>query len=81
MLCFYALCQVVVAVDNTLKLIDANEALPTAVFEGPILRLAASPDGKYVAGYGQDGTVHVWTAGGSFGVLLAAFVGDISMGG
>lgn len=26
-------------------------------------RLAASPCGCYVAGYGQDGTIHVWTAG------------------
>lgn len=26
-------------------------------------RLAASPCGKLVAGYAQDGTVHVWTSG------------------
>lgn len=26
-------------------------------------RLAASPCGRLVAGYGQDGTIHVWTAG------------------
>lgn len=55
--------QVVVAVDNTLVMVDANEVQPTGVFEGPILRLAASPCGKFVGGYGQDGTVHVWTAG------------------
>lgn len=26
-------------------------------------RLAASPCGKFVAGYGQDSTIHIWTSG------------------
>lgn len=30
--------QVIVAVEETVRVIDANEALPTSVFEGPILR-------------------------------------------
>ncbi|PRW05770.1 Vacuolar sorting-associated 16 [Chlorella sorokiniana] len=54
--------EVIVAVEETVRVIDANEALPTSVFEGPILRLAASPCGRLVAGYGQDGTIHIWTA-------------------
>ncbi|KAL4440601.1 hypothetical protein ABPG75_003602 [Micractinium tetrahymenae] len=54
--------EVIVAVEDTVKVVDANEALPTSVFEGPILRLAASPCGKFVAGYGQDSTIHIWTA-------------------
>ena len=117
----------IAAVEDTLRVVDANEALPTSVFEGPILRcgavsagawswllwlllwpsdlpvvwlpglrriallviapvcncnkrsslparlppdfgapcrLAASPCGKFVAGYAQDATIHVWTAGG-----------------
>ena len=30
--------QVIAAVDDTVRVVDANEALPTSVFEGPILR-------------------------------------------
>ena len=120
-------CQVIAAVEDTVRVVDANEALPTSVFEGPILRclparcclqllwlllwparqlcglpgllqrgrlhrqfpvaageapclptwlpawllttsrpacrLAASPCGRFVAGYAQDATIHIWTAG------------------
>ncbi len=70
--------QVVVAVENTLRVVDANEVLPTPVFEGPIVRLAASPCGKFVGGYGQDGTVHIWTAGGrGWGRHLYEWEGDL----
>eukprot|EP00887_Chlorella_sp_A99_P002232 scaffold10.g2232.t1 len=55
--------EVLAAVDNTVWVLDANEASPTPVFEGPILRLATSPCGKFVAGYGQDATIHIWAAG------------------
>jgi hypothetical protein len=32
------LLQVLVAVEDTVRVVDANEALPTPVFGGPILR-------------------------------------------
>ncbi|EFN53979.1 hypothetical protein CHLNCDRAFT_135924 [Chlorella variabilis] len=54
--------ELIAAVEDTVRVIDANEALPTPVFEGPILRLAVSPCGKFVVGYGQDGTIHVWSS-------------------
>ncbi|KAL4852826.1 hypothetical protein ACK3TF_006093 [Chlorella vulgaris] len=54
--------EVIAAVEDSVRVVDASEALPTPVFEGPILRLAVSPCGRFVAGYGQDGTIHVWSA-------------------
>lgn len=42
-------------------LVDANEATPTPVFEGPIVKLSLSPDGKHVAGFAADSTLHIWT--------------------
>lgn len=30
--------QVIVAVEDTVRVVDANEALPSSIFEGPILR-------------------------------------------
>jgi hypothetical protein len=32
---------VIAAVEDTVRVVDANEALPTSVFEGPILRCGA----------------------------------------
>lgn len=56
--------EVYVAVEETVVLVDVSEALPSAITQGPLLRLAVSPSAKYLAGYGQDCTVHVWPAGG-----------------
>lgn len=39
--------QVIVAVEETVRVIDANEALPTSVFEGPILRWGDAPLSLY----------------------------------
>ena len=42
--------EVLVAIDSTVWIIDATEASPTPVFEGPILRLAVSPCGRCAVG-------------------------------
>lgn len=54
--------EVYVAVENTLMIVDASESNATNVFEGPIVKLAISPDGKMVAGFAADSTVHIWSA-------------------
>jgi len=52
--------EIVAAVDETLVLIDARGAAPSSVHAGPILRLAVSPDGRYVAGITTDDAVYIW---------------------
>jgi vacuolar protein sorting-associated protein 16 len=54
--------EVLVAIEQGIVVVDADAALPTSVNEGPLLRLAVSPCGKYVAGFSEDECVHIWTS-------------------
>lgn len=54
--------EVLVAVDTTVVTIDSDEISSSAVYEGPIVKLAVSPDGRAVAGYAADDVIHIWTA-------------------
>jgi len=54
--------EILVAVDATVLTIDSNEVSSSAVYEGPIVKLAVSPDGQAVAGYAADDVIHIWTA-------------------
>lgn len=54
--------EVLVAVEQGIVAVDADVALPTSINEGPLLRLAVSPCGKYVAGFSEDDCVHIWTS-------------------
>lgn len=55
--------EVLAAVDAGVWVVHAaaGTALPSSIAQGPILALAPSPCGRYVAGWAQDGTLHVWT--------------------
>ena len=52
--------EVLVAVDNTIVFVDSDEVAPSSIFEGPIVKLALSPDGKMVAGYAADDVIYIW---------------------
>jgi hypothetical protein len=54
--------EVLVAVGSTVVAVGPDRAEATAVFEGPLLAMALSADGRPVAGYSADGVVHIWTA-------------------
>ncbi len=54
--------EVLVAVDTTVVTLDSDEISSSAVYEGPIVKLAMSPDGRAVAGYAADDVIYIWTA-------------------
>jgi hypothetical protein len=54
--------EILVAMDTTVLTIDSEEISSSAVYEGPIVKLALSPDGRAVAGYAADDVIHIWTA-------------------
>lgn len=57
--------QVVVATGSTLVVADADAAADQAVSAGPlgpVLRLAVSPNGHFLALYAADGRLTVWAA-------------------
>jgi vacuolar protein sorting-associated protein 16 len=56
------LLEVLVAVDTTVITVDSDEISTSAVYEGPIVKLALSPDGRAVAGYAADDVIYIWTA-------------------
>lgn len=53
--------EVLVAVDTTIVLVDSDEVTPSSVYEGPIVKLALSPDGRMVAGFAADDVIYIWT--------------------
>lgn len=54
--------EVLVAIDSTVVVVDARGVTPTTVTEGPIAKLAVSPDGRCVAGFAADDVLHLWNA-------------------
>ena len=56
--------EVLAALDDSVVLVDADQALPgsaTFIADGPVVRLAPSPDGRFVAGVSAGGGVHIWS--------------------
>lgn len=51
--------------------VDADSAVDQGLTAGPLLSLAVSPDGRFVAGFAQSGRLAVWTA--DFGRTLSEF--------
>ncbi|KAL6779789.1 VPS16 [Auxenochlorella protothecoides x Auxenochlorella symbiontica] len=56
--------EVVVALDQTLVLVDGSRGVPraSAPTPGPVLHLEASLDGMHVAAFCEDGSIRVWAA-------------------
>lgn len=67
--------EILVAVDTTVITVDSDEISSSAVYEGPIVKLAVSPDGQAVAGYAADDVIHIWTADLEE-TLAKVFLGD-----
>lgn len=47
--------QVLVAAGDSVWVVDADAAVEQGLTAGPVLRLAASPDGRFVAGFSAAG--------------------------
>ena len=54
--------QVLLAIESTVFVIDAGDAADQGVSDGPLLRLAPAPGGKFLAGLAASGRVTVWLA-------------------
>ena len=49
--------QVLVAAGDSVWVVDADAAVDQGLTAGPLTRLAASPDGRFVAGFSASGRV------------------------
>lgn len=56
--------EVLLAVEKTIYVVDINEAEDRGLTDGPFLRVAVSPNGKFVALYTEGG--RVWVVGSDF---------------
>ena len=50
------------AVDDTVFIVDAGDAADQGVADGPMLRLVPAPGGKFLAGLTAGGRLIVWLA-------------------
>jgi len=60
-----------VAAGDSAWVVDADSAVDQGLAAGPLAALAASPDGRFVAGFAATGRLTVWTA--DFGRVLSEF--------
>lgn len=63
--------QVLLALGDSITVVDADSAQQHAQAQGPILALAVAPNGAFVAGFSHEGRLLVWTA--DFSKVLSQF--------